>query len=307
MFSLIREAHLPVSDEAGILLGFMWGMHSNTINTTHWLFLYLLSDQPSFLRIRDEIDSKMGTMFGGDIRTFLASSASTLRSGDFPLLDSAIKETLRLTIQATTFREAHKDTEIVYGDGKRAFIQKGSWVAPNVGSVQNGGRPEDELSRFRLERYLPNQKDGNASQQPPFLAFGGGAHMCKGRLLALHQLKVFLILCVTLFDMTLLDESGHDFVELPSPDPTNPGVVRPSKQLLCGKGRSYVKVFLILWVTLFDMILLDKSGKDFVGDIPSSDPSTPGLARPVRQLLVRIERRQDGRDVDKGFGNGASV
>lgn len=177
MFSLIREAHLPVSDEAGILLGFMWGMHSNTINTTHWLFLYLLSDQPSFLRIRDEIDSKMGTMFGGDIRTFLASSASTLRSGDFPLLDSAIKETLRLTIQATTFREAHKDTEIVYGDGKRAFIQKGSWVAPNVGSVQNGGRPEDELSRFRLERYLPNQKDGNASQQPPFLAFGGGAHM----------------------------------------------------------------------------------------------------------------------------------
>lgn len=55
------------------------------------------------------------------------------------------------------------------------------------------------------------------------------------------------------------------------------------------------------------MILLDKSGKDFVGDIPSSDPSTPGLARPVRQLLVRIERRQDGRDVDKGFGNGASV
>lgn len=37
---------------------------------------------------------------------------------------------------------------------------------------------------------------------------------------------------MTLFDMTLLDESGHDFVELPSPDPTNPGVVRPSKQLL---------------------------------------------------------------------------
>lgn len=177
MFSLIRGANLPLSDEAGVLLSFMWGMHSNTINTTHWLFIYLLSDKPSFLRIRDEIDSTMGTKYGGDINNFLSSSSSTLRSGDFPLLDSAIKETLRLTIQMSALREAHKDTEVVYGDGKRAFIREGSLLFLNVGSIQNGGRPDEESCQFRLDRYLPNQKDGTAGKQPPFFAFGSGAHM----------------------------------------------------------------------------------------------------------------------------------
>lgn len=180
MFSLIREAGLPSSDEAGVLLSFMWGLHSNTINTTYWLFAYLLSDRASFKRIRDEIDSNMNTMFGGDINTFLASPPPDLGSVHFPLMDSAIKETLRLTILMSSLREAQKDTEIPYGDGKRAFICKGGLILLNVGAIQRRScELEEGLAHFRIDRYVLDQTQAHnlASEQPSFFGFGGGAHM----------------------------------------------------------------------------------------------------------------------------------
>lgn len=257
MYQKIRGRRLSPSDEAGVILTVMWGLHSNVINTSYWLFAYVLADTPSFLRVREEIDSTLRTRFNGDINEFLSSSSA---SHNLPLLDSAIKETLRFVILMHSLREAQKDTTISFGEGQTAVIREGDLVLLYPGAASRTFRSGRELDRFCVDRYLPNEKtsnEGSSGIQPPFWGFGSGTRMvrnqlvepeelkftpflcqCKGKYLALHELRVFFVTCVYLFDMKLVDENGSAVQgPLPPTDPRSLGAARPSKSMFLRMSR----------------------------------------------------------------------
>lgn len=55
---------------------------------------------------------------------------------------------------------------------------------------------------------------------------------CKGKLFAVHVVKMLVILCFDMFDMQIVDALGKSIVgELPPPDPRRSvSVLRPSSQ-----------------------------------------------------------------------------
>ncbi|KAJ3478549.1 hypothetical protein NLI96_g9674 [Meripilus lineatus] len=167
----LKATDLSDLDQAGLILSFMWGMHANTIRVATWLFMHLLNHRDSFDRVRTEIDSTINSIYGGDLKSFLETPYSSLRHDEFPLLDSAIKETLRLAVLFGNIREAHKDVEVEYGDGKRAYIPKGELVLLNLGTYYRDEGVCRDGGDFRLDRFISGEG------APTFWPFGGGTHM----------------------------------------------------------------------------------------------------------------------------------
>ncbi|KAJ3486334.1 hypothetical protein NLI96_g4300 [Meripilus lineatus] len=128
----LKATDLSDSDQVGLILSFIWGMQANTIRTATWLFMHLLNHRESFDRVRAEIHDTLNSIYGGDLKSFLETPYSSMKHDNFPLLDSAIKETLRLAVLFGNIRGAHKDVEVEYGDGKRAHILKGELVLLNL-------------------------------------------------------------------------------------------------------------------------------------------------------------------------------
>lgn len=183
VYCTLHGASITPTEEAGILLTMIWGLQSNTINTIHWLLAYLLIDRESFSRIRHEIDSVLESNYGRSTKELLSASPTSLGSEQFPLLDSAVKETLRLTIFLPSMREARKGTRITYGSGRNADIPEGSSVFLNLRALHRNKEFGKDGEFFSMERYLPSEKGGKSdasAQTLPFWAFGGGTHLVSG-------------------------------------------------------------------------------------------------------------------------------
>lgn len=170
--SAIKAADLTLTDEAGLFLNFVWGVRSNSVRSASWLFAHLLTNQDAFARVREEIDGILDSQFSGDLGALLNSHHSTLGSHNFPLLDSAIKETLRLAVLYGSLREARRDIEVEYGNGKKVHFGVGDLLLPNLGTLHHDSEAFEDAGTFRVDRYLSADKEG-----PVFWGFGGGTHV----------------------------------------------------------------------------------------------------------------------------------
>lgn len=103
MVAVLKDTDHSGWDMNGALLTFMWGMHSNTIRITYWAMVFLLNNDLATSMVRDEIDKELRDHFKGNIKNLLSATPSALEDR-FPLLDSAIKETLRLAVLLSTLR-----------------------------------------------------------------------------------------------------------------------------------------------------------------------------------------------------------
>lgn len=171
LITALKGTDLSDKDQAGLLLAFMWGMHANTIRVAGFLFIHLLSDHQAFTKVREEIDSILKSSYADDVKTFLETPYSSVPRDEFPLLDSAVKETLRLSVLLSNLREAQREVEVDYGTGKRARVRKGDLVLLNMGSYFRDEAVCSDADNFRFDRFVSGENT------PALSAFGGGAHM----------------------------------------------------------------------------------------------------------------------------------
>ncbi|KAI6151536.1 cytochrome P450 [Pisolithus tinctorius] len=165
--ALFREHNIPIKVAARSVLMIMSSLHQNTVNIVFWLFAWLLADSSAFSAVRDEIDKA----------TFIAeASLEKLDSPAFALLNSAILETMRLATVQSGMREATCD--LVIKDGERTIpIRKGDYVLLDPRGTH-------------LDKNLYPEGDSC------------GKHTCKGRFLAIYEIKVLAIIYLSLFDIT---------------------------------------------------------------------------------------------------------
>ena len=78
-----------------LVLNFLWGVHSNMLNNSFFLLLFLLGDPDGFLRVCMEIDLAVETF--GSLETLLQAGPDELDDPSFKLLTSAVMETIRFT------------------------------------------------------------------------------------------------------------------------------------------------------------------------------------------------------------------
>lgn len=149
-----------------------------------------------------------------------------IQLNDMPVLDSIIKESLRLSSASLNIRTAKEDFTLHLQDGSYN-IRKDDIIAlyPQLMHLDPEIYP-DPLT-FKYDRYL----DENGKTKTAFyrngiklkyyyMPFGSGATICPGRLFAVHEIKEFLILMLSCFELELVDQN----VKCPALDQSRAGL-----------------------------------------------------------------------------------
>lgn len=185
MSQLIRslrdaKSFIRPEDAQGAFITFLFGLHSNTHRLVAWLLQHLLSDTRAFLRIRREIDHAIDVEFG-DLETLLSAPPTRLGVSSFPLLESAIMETLRLWHAAVTVRDVLEDTEFLSGDLRAPLVARpGDMVIGNSCAVNMSDEFFEEPDTFQVDRFVgcsALKEDDGRTRSVPLGVFGTGTHV----------------------------------------------------------------------------------------------------------------------------------
>ncbi len=172
-------AHLAPLERGRLQAAALWAVHANTIPTAFWTLAYLLCDRSALTGVMDEL--RRGPEEGKP------------RGSRVGILDSAVREALRLQSGALTVRRARRATTLRLRT-HNVSIREGDDVALPPLLTHVDPRIFAEPDRFVVDRFvdraaptLDGQRVGLA-----FAPFGAGVHTCPGRFFAVHQVKAFV-------------------------------------------------------------------------------------------------------------------
>jgi len=209
ILSALQDLRFSPRERNGLFLAFMWGMNGMAIRASFWLFAYLLNDRDAFLRVRDEIDAAMATEFS-DPTSLLDASPQKLEGPAFALLNSAVKEALRLSALGQSVRQVDGDMEITLGSGQSFPLRRGEFVMANVRALHFDANVFDDPLKFRVDRFMDDEREKvRKGPNAPFWPWGSGTHICKGRFMAVYAMKMMVILCMRSLDITAVTSSGQ--------------------------------------------------------------------------------------------------
>ncbi len=138
-----------------------------------------------------------------DARDRLERELDAAPSGSPPFLDAVIFETLRL-FPAVWFQTRESTAPVTLGDRR---LEKDEMVFVSTALIHRHPDLWAEPDSFMPERFLPGSE---GAWQPPhryaFFPFGGGRHLCLGRHLAMHELRIAVREIVRRFRVELVEE-----------------------------------------------------------------------------------------------------
>ncbi|KAG2153600.1 cytochrome P450 [Suillus bovinus] len=175
------------------LLGFTIAVASTPSNTlTH--ALYHLATNPDFAQtLRDEVDPIV-QRDGWNVQ-----SVANMRK-----IDSFLRESARINGVSSLgfFRQAMRDFSL--SDG--TFLPKDCFIAVSLPPFHRDSTAYEAPDEFRPFRFSDNPEHSMSTISPHWLFFGYGKHLCPGRFLLTHQLKVMFAYMVSAYDIRFGDE-----------------------------------------------------------------------------------------------------
>lgn len=264
IIDIFKANKLAPEEMAWVLLVFLWGLYANATNMTFWALTEVLADEKLAARLREEVDNVLhtkrairndGAPCTADLPALLRSDPHALDG--LPLLDSIVQETIRLRLISTPMRQAACDTELVVdaAAGQRVMVREGEYVMAHLMGTHWDERWYEQPNKFVPDRFMSGKytsgregTDGENSVQPkrsrlPFFGWGGGREMCKGRHLAIYEMKLIVALCVHHFHVTHADSDKHES----GPSATNPLPPRVKKQSV---GVQQTEHDVMVWLNL---------------------------------------------------------
>ena len=173
---VFKDNNLQNLAGAKLVLHFMWGARSNTLNNAFFSLSFLLAGPDGLARVRAEIDAAVDT-FGG-LEALLKASPSELDDPAFKLLTSAIMETMRFTSLHAT-RLATCDFDLRLGDGTTIPIQKGERVFGDIRAAHMDMTVFPNPEKFVVDRFAqhPYKMKHLPTEGYLFHSLGGGKHL----------------------------------------------------------------------------------------------------------------------------------
>ncbi|KAG2116230.1 cytochrome P450 [Suillus cothurnatus] len=171
------------------LLGFTIAVASTI---THALY-HLAMDPEVVQALRDEVDPIVQRE-GWNIQSVAKMSR----------IDSFLRESARINGVSSLgfFRQAMRDLSL--SDG--TFLPKDCIIAVSLLPFHRDSTVYDHPDEFRPFRFSDNPEHSMTTITPQWLFFGYGRHMCPGRFLLTHQLKVMFAYMIYTYDIRLGDE-----------------------------------------------------------------------------------------------------
>lgn len=194
-----------VSDEdiAHFDLGVCTALLINTVPAICWTLFYVFSKQTLLCEVRQGIDAVV-LQHGKPTAdsTITVNIAKVIEA--FPLLESLVKEVLRVQSNSASARSLLEDTVIDNGEGATYLLKKGSSLVMPSATVHNSEAvwgPTAET--FDPARFLKQQ--GPKVPASAYRAFGGGNALCPGRQFAMYEIIIVLVIMVLKYEVKPLE------------------------------------------------------------------------------------------------------
>ncbi|NWR85633.1 CP8B1 hydroxylase, partial [Furnarius figulus] len=210
---LLAEHGVPEYMRDRFMFMLLWASQGNTGPTSFWLLLYLLKHPEAMKAVRGEVE-KVLRENGQEVK---AGGPPITISRDMlnqtPLLDSALEETLRLVAAPLLVRAVLEDTSLRTSGGTEYTLRRGDRVAlfPHL-SVQMNPEIHIEPHRFKYDRFVNpdgTKKDfykNGKKLKYVSMPWGAGVSTCPGRFFASAEMKVFVFLMLSHYDLELVRE-----------------------------------------------------------------------------------------------------
>ncbi|XP_004479325.1 7-alpha-hydroxycholest-4-en-3-one 12-alpha-hydroxylase [Dasypus novemcinctus] len=231
MLQYLREQGVSPAMQDRFNFMMLWASQGNTGPTAFWALLFLLKHPAAMRAVKEEAAKVLGEARLPAGERF-ACDLGVLQHT--PVLDSAMEETLRLGASPTLLRVVHNDYILKMDSGKEYLLRRGDKLAlfPYL-SVHMDPEIHPDPTAFKYDRFL----NADGSRKVDFykggkkihhysMPWGSGVSICPGRFFALSELKLFVLLMVTYFDLELADPDAPQ----PAIDPRRWGfgVTQPS-------------------------------------------------------------------------------
>lgn len=194
---------LTPGEIAGINTLLVWALQANTAPVAFWLLIRVVHDGDAYTALRQEVDDAC------------AASGAWWRDAEglgkrldaLHRLTSATQEAMRMCNNAASMRVAAEDTSITSADGRTYSIAEGERLIL-LSAHHFDERVFASPHVFKYDRFMPlpdgsargfTLPDGRVLKNS--MAFGGGASLCPGRLLAMNEVRLFMVLMLRYFDM----------------------------------------------------------------------------------------------------------
>ncbi|KAL2176533.1 cytochrome P450 [Thermothelomyces heterothallicus CBS 202.75] len=204
-----------VSDEdiARFDLGVCTALLVNTAPAVGWTLCHAYSDRALLAELRRGIEA---AVFPGgapqaaaaDVTVNICEVAEAL-----PLLESFVREVLRVQSNSASARFVLRDTVLDEGGGaggRRYLVKAGSFLGMPSAPVHGDEAVWGPTARsFDPTRFLPERQKERKIPASAWRTFGGGNALCPGRHLALREIMSVLVVMVLRFDLEPCEDDGR--------------------------------------------------------------------------------------------------
>uniref|UniRef100_A0A8C5M7Y0 Cholesterol 7-alpha-monooxygenase n=1 Tax=Leptobrachium leishanense TaxID=445787 RepID=A0A8C5M7Y0_9ANUR len=227
MFLNDSFANLNEMDKAKIQLALLWASLANTIPATFWTVFHLLRCPRTMKAANEEVKqvlekASQKVTAGGKLITLTREQLD-----DMPILDSMIKESLRLSSASLNVRVAKENFTLNLDTSNSFKIRKDDIVAFYPQLIHLDPEVYDDPLEFKYDRFL------NENLEPKtdfylrgrklkyyYLPFGSGKTKCPGRHVAVYEIKQMITLFLSYFDIEYVDKN----VKIPPLDQSRAGL-----------------------------------------------------------------------------------
>jgi len=234
-----RNATVPSSDAIDILLaqgagnqeivGFILGIiFAGLINTgvnACWTLVYLATHPEWKTKVQTEVNSLLQKHTNNSSNEPLHKRLSTIHisvwEDEMPILESVIRETMRMAISGIALRRnLIEDLRLSGG-----FIRRGDFVVYSLADVHLDPEIYPNPLKFDPTRYDEERREDKKSTFG-YLGWGAGRHICSGMRFAKLEIKIIVALLAVGFNFDLVDSSGKR-AAMPQPDRNDLHMSRP--------------------------------------------------------------------------------
>jgi cytochrome P450 len=169
---VLKNTTLSDADVAAAFLSFMWGIHAMSVRSSFWVMAHILTHDDAMKQIREEADAAIVATPGG-LPAFL-KLPSALDPERLPLLESAVKETVRLITVTGGLREALADVEI-RGTDQTYVVPKGEYVLAYPRHQNHDEKYFPDPNTYKFDRFAVEESKMNLNVTR--MSWGGGKHL----------------------------------------------------------------------------------------------------------------------------------
>ncbi|KAH8673510.1 putative cytochrome P450 [Xylariales sp. PMI_506] len=205
----------------------LWGQNANTQPVLFWFVAYIHATPGLLDEIRKEMSPWIKTKKGASGTVEIESLDTVALARECPLTKSALYETFRMTIEATSLRSVVKPMTVEDGQYSHQ-LQPGTFVSVPHGAIQFDPKYFHEPEKFIPDRFLETDEatGKRVARYGKLRPWGVGPGMCKGRTFAEKEVLNITAALITVWDLQCADGAWN----IPSMVPGT-GVKKPVKDI----------------------------------------------------------------------------